>query len=210
MLKRKIVIKGNKEGLNVLINMLEFDNFDQMVSNLKNKLERGKRFYKGSVIKITTQLKYIDSLKRMKLKNILFDEFLIKDCIFEDIERKENKTFHGIHEGRTKFIKKTIRSGQIVNFQGNVVIIGDVSSGAEVQAAGNVIVLGVLKGNVYAGNTGNKHAIIAAYVLQPQILRIANIMTRSPDDEIRPSYPEVAKIKDKSIIVEPYLPNKFI
>lgn len=210
MLKRKIVIKGNKEGLNVFIDMLEFENFDEMVSNLKKKLSRGKRFYRGSVIKITTQLKYIDKFNQMKLKNILFDEFLIKDCIFKDIEQKEDKVFLGIYEGRTKFIKKTIRSGQVINFQGNIVIIGDVNSGAEIQAGGNIVVLGALKGNVYAGNTGNRHAIIAAYILQPQILRIADIMTRSPDDEIKPNYPEVAKIKDRSIIVEPYLPNKFI
>jgi septum site-determining protein MinC len=35
-------------------------------------------------------------------------------------------------------------------------------------------------------------------------------MTRSPDDGIKPQFPEIAKVKDDSIIVEPYLFNKFI
>ncbi|HEY8803943.1 MAG TPA: septum site-determining protein MinC, partial [Clostridium sp.] len=36
------------------------------------------------------------------------------------------------------------------------------------------------------------------------------IITRSPEDEVKPQYPEVAKIKNGNIIVEPYLANKYI
>ena len=81
---------------------------------------------------------------------------------------------------------------------------------AEVYAAGNVIVLGVIKGKVSAGTNGNTKAVIAAFLLQPEILKIANVIAMSPDDVEKPSYPELAKIKDGSIIVEPYLPNKYI
>jgi septum site-determining protein MinC len=35
-------------------------------------------------------------------------------------------------------------------------------------------------------------------------------VTRAPEDNDRPQFPEVAKVKDGSIIVEPYLPNKFL
>ena len=89
-------------------------------------------------------------------------------------------------------------------------IIGDVNPGAEIFAGGNIIVLGALKGHAYAGFGGNDKAIIAAFSLQPEILQIADIMTRSPDDGIKPQFPEIAKVKDNSIIVEPYLFNKFI
>ena len=36
------------------------------------------------------------------------------------------------------------------------------------------------------------------------------MITRAPDDEGKPSYPEVAKVRDGIIVVEPYLPNKYI
>ncbi|MDU1854859.1 MAG: septum site-determining protein MinC, partial [Clostridium baratii] len=65
-------------------------------------------------------------------------------------------------------------------------------------------------GNVSAGANGNTKAIIAAFSLQPEILKISNIVTLSPDDSEEPEYPEVAKVKDGAIIVEPYLPNKYI
>ena len=124
--------------------------------------------------------------------------------------KKRLRIFSGVYEGKTKFIRKTIRGGQCISYQGNIVIIGDINSGSEVYAAGNVIVLGRIKGKVSAGTNGNTKAVIAAFLLQPEILKIANIIAMSPDDVEKPSYPELAKIKDGSIIVEPYLPNKYI
>ncbi|MGY0372637.1 septum site-determining protein MinC [Clostridium sp. JNZ J1-5] len=210
MLNDEIIIKGNRDGLNVVIDINKFKDFDEMLEKLIKKLNIGKRFYKGSTIKITTQLKEFNEKQIIKLKDILFEEFLIKDCIFEDKEETKSKMFQGIYEGRTKFYRKTLRSGQIIKYPGNVVIIGDVNPGAEVYAGGNVVVLGNMQGNVYAGNTGNTKAIISAFRLQPKILQIANIMTRAPEDDEKPYYPEVARIKDDIIIVEPYLPNKFV
>lgn len=210
MITDKIIIKGNKEGLNVAINMNHFSDFDDMLEALIAKLSQGKKFYKGSTLKITTELKYINERESRKLKDILFDEFLISDCIFQDEDDATLKVFTGIYEGKTKFLRKTIRSGQCINYIGNIVIIGDVNPGAEIYAAGNVIVLGNLRGVVHAGTNGNEKAMIAAFKLEPQILQIADIVTRAPEDEIKPLYPEVAKIKNGSIIVEPYLENKYI
>ena len=41
-------------------------------------------------------------------------------------------------------------------------------------------------------------------------VKIGDIITISPDDFEKPKYPEVAKVKDDAIIVEPYLTNKYI
>jgi len=210
MFDDRILIKGNREGLNAVININMFKDFDELLEALIDKLSKGRKFYKACTLKITTELKYINERDMRKLKDVLFEEFLIKDCIFEDKDEKASKVFSGIYEGRTKFIRKTVRSGQSINYPGNVVIIGDVNSGAEVAVGGNVIVLGSLRGRVHAGVTGNDKAIIAAFSLQPEILQISEIVTRSPEDGLKPKYPEVAKIKDNEIIVEPYLPNKFI
>ena len=96
----------------------------------------------------------------------------------------------------------------VVNSKGNIVVIGDINSGAEVSAGGNIIVLGSIRGRVRAGIGGNREAIIAAFILQPQLLQIGDLITVSPDD-VKPPYPEVARVKDGMIIVEPYLLNKY-
>ena len=210
----RIIIKGNKEGLNAIINIDKFGNFEEMLDALIEKLSKGKKFYKGSTLCITTKLSSLTEKDVESLKVVLFEEIGIKDIVFEDKDIKdkesESKIFNGVYEGRTKFIRKTVRGGQCVDFQGNIVIVGDVNSAAEVYAGGNIIVLGSIKGNVYAGVGGNRKAIIAAFALQPEILKIGDIITISPDDFEKPKYPEVAKVKDDAIIVEPYLTNKYI
>ena len=221
MVNKGIIIKGNKEGLNAEIDMDKFDNFYDMLGILTEKLSKGKQFYKDSTLCITTKLSDLSKDEGDKLKEVLLNEIVVKDIIFEDSDSvtkydRNNKSqditqkcFEGIHEGRTKFFRKTIRGGQRIKFPGNIVIIGDVNHGSEVYAGGNIIVLGAIKGKVFAGIDGNRDAVIAAFSMQPEILKIADIITMSPDSE-KPKYPEVAKIKDNSIVVEPYLNNKYI
>lgn len=209
----KIQIKGNKEGINAIIDMDSFNTFDEMLKLLIHKLSIGKRFYRGASFKIIGNFKKVSEVDIAKLKDALFENILIKECIFEDIDikdKKQNKVFNGLYEGKTKFIRKTVRSGQQINYAGNIVIIGDVNNGAEVYAGGNIVVLGVVKGKVYAGVGGNEEAIICSFSLQPEILQIADIITVSPEDLAKPTYPELAKINNGMIVVEPYLPNKYI
>ncbi|MCR6514198.1 septum site-determining protein MinC [Clostridium sp. LY3-2] len=209
---KKIIVKGTKNGLNVEINMNKFSGYDEMLSELIEKLSKGKSFYKGSTIKLIFD---ITSISQRSLKEL--QEVLLKYLEFgavelpenEAKEEKEMKIFSGVYEGRTKFIRKTVRGGQCISYDGNIVIIGDINSGSEVTAAGNIIVLGSVKGSVSAGISGNSKAIIAAFSLQPEVLKIGDKMALSPDSE-KPMYPEVAKIKNGMIIVEPYLPNKYI
>lgn len=205
-----VTIKGSKNGIIIYINS---NNFKVVKEDIIDKIERGKNFFKGSDIWITNgtaNLSY-DDLK--SIRDNLKDEYNINANIkteSKEITTKE-KVFQGIYEGRTKFYKSTIRSGQRVSYNGNIIVIGDINSGAEVIAAGNIIVLGVLRGVAYAGSTGNRKAIVAAYSLRPTQLRIASLITRAPDDEKYNdvNIPEVAKIKNETIIIEPYLPNKY-
>ena len=212
-----IVIKGNKEGINTQIDISKFADFEDMLMNLIKKLSKGKHFYKGTTLILKIDLKAITQKNVQTLKEVLLNQIELKDIVLEDIEKniekdeeKDKKVFSGVYEGKNRFIRKAVRGGQCINYPGNIVIIGDVNSGAEVSAAGNVIVLGTLKGKVSAGTNGNTKAFIAAFSLQPELLKIAKCMAMSPDDTGKPKYPELAKIKDGIIIVEPYLPNKYI
>ena len=216
-----ILIKGNKDGINTTIHMNKFACFEDMLLLLIKKLSKGKHFYKGTTLILRMDLKSINKKQVEILKESLLTKIELKDIVLEDIEKeieqanekvfeKENKVFLGVTEGKTKFIRKTVRSGECIDYPGNIVIIGDINSGAEVYALGNVIVLGRIKGKVSAGTNGNSKAVIAAFLLQPEMLKIGNIIAMSPDDIEKPSYPELAKIKNGSIIVEPYLPNKYI
>ncbi|MCL2678137.1 MAG: septum site-determining protein MinC [Clostridiales bacterium] len=109
--------------------------------------------------------------------------------------------------GHTMLVQRTMRSGQNVNFDGNVVVLGDVNPGAEVIASGHVLVMGALRGVVHAGAGGFDGATITALELSPTQLRIASHITRPPDGEEAGEgllAPETARIKDGSVIIEKY------
>ncbi len=110
-----------------------------------------------------------------------------------------------IADENTILIKRTVRSGQSIQFDGNVVVLGDVNPGSEIIASGNIVVMGALRGVVHAGATGNEDATVAAFKLQPTQLRIANHITRAPDgDYVAPEHPEIARIKDGVVVIELY------
>ncbi len=112
---------------------------------------------------------------------------------------------YAIDEGITKFLKGTLRSGYRENYEGNLVVLGDVNPGAEIFATGNILVLGHVRGVVHAGCKGDYTAWVMAHKLQPTQLRIGPLITRSPDDSNTiPTEPEIAYIKDKMIVIEPY------
>ena len=79
-----------------------------------------------------------------------------------------------IATSETKFYKGSIRSGQKMEFEGSLVILGDVNAGAEVLAEDNVVILGILRGMAHAGAKGNKEAIIAAASIESAQIRIAD------------------------------------
>jgi len=106
---------------------------------------------------------------------------------------------------KTILVQRTLRSGQSIHYDGNVVILGDVNPGAEVAATGNIIVMGALRGVVHAGAGGDENAIVMAFHLQPTQLRIADHITRPPDnDAIYPDYPEMARIKGGVVTIESF------
>jgi len=99
-------------------------------------------------------------------------------------------------------INRTLRSGQRVKHQANIVIVGDVNPGAEVIAGGDIIVFGRLRGVVHAGAGGSKESQVAALKLNPTQLRIASLIARSPDDsDSSKLQAERAYIEDDQIMV---------
>jgi septum site-determining protein MinC len=205
-----IIIKGNKDGILIIINS---DDYDGVKKDLVSKIDGARDFFMDSKIMIVDEKFKLKNDCFNDLQSTLREKFNITITLFdnENTERNE-KIFNGIYEGKTKFIKNTIRSGQKIVYNGNIVVIGDINSGSEVIATGNIIVLGVLRGIAQAGSNGNKRAFVAAYKLQPEQLRIAEIIGRSPDrnNQENPAIPELAKIKGDMIQIEPYLPNKYV
>ncbi len=103
----------------------------------------------------------------------------------------------------TLLYKGTLRSGQRIDYEGNVVIVGDLNPGAEVKATGDIVVTGTLRGLAHAGAGGGQGAV-AAFRLEPTQIRIGDVIGRPPEGDPKGQRgPEVAKLKDGMILIEP-------
>ena len=108
----------------------------------------------------------------------------------------------------TLYINQTLRSGQTVNYEGNILIIGDAHPGSEIIAEGDITVWGILGGIAHAGAKGNISSKVRALKLNAIQLRIAGLYARR-NDTLNVPYvqksneftPEEAQIEDGKIVI---------
>ena len=177
---RSTIISINLRKDEIVIKLSENATQEQIVEGLKKKLTELKKLYKDekTPIKVTGKIlknKEIDEIQDLiKSKidvEIEFDS--PKGLVLSNIKRTFEKE---IAISETKFHRGSLRSGQRLETEGSLVILGDVNSGAEVIASDNIVVLGALRGLAHAGAKGNKQAIIAAGLFDAVQVRIANVV----------------------------------
>ncbi|QJC54415.1 septum site-determining protein MinC [Paenibacillus albicereus] len=81
-----------------------------------------------------------------------------------------------------KMMTGTIRSGQTVEHDGSLLLLGDLNPGGALRCTGDIYVLGALRGMAHAGSDGRTDVIIAASQLRPTQLRIADVISRPPEE----------------------------
>lgn len=188
----------------IVLKIKEDATTNEILNELQEKLPELKEFYKDEKTPIMVTGKI---LKRFEIDSI---QKLIQNVIKVKVDFDSPKTLglHGIKRtfrkdiqiSETKFYKGSIRSGQKMEFEGSIVIIGDVNDGAEVIAEDNIAVLGNLRGMAHAGAKGNEKAIIAASIINSPQIRIASrILERDRKDIERESY-SYAYINNEGLI----------
>lgn len=216
-----IIFKGVNDGLYLEINSKDFKS---ALKDLEEKLKESLGFFKGAKF-LGVEAENLSDKEKLEINlilkykygfNITLDKILTmisQSEILQDnqdtIELEASKIPKDLYTIESKFVHKTLRSGQAVEHDGNIVVVGDVNPGAFLKSTGSIIVLGTLRGVAHAGASGDREAIVAAYNLSPSQLRIGNLIVRAPDEEI-PEYklPEIARIDQNKVIIEPYLPKK--
>lgn len=203
---RKNCVSINLKKDKIIIKLNEDTKQEELVECLKKKLSELKKLYKDEKTPINVTGKVLKNKEIQEIQNI------IKEKIDVEIEFDSPKTLglHGIKKtfekeiavSETKFHRGSLRSGQKLESEGSIVIIGDVNSGAEVMASDNIIVLGTLRGLAHAGAKGNKQAIIAAGLIDTVQIRIANIVKEIDRDEEPLHKQSYVSVVDDQIIID--------
>jgi len=188
----------------IIVRISEGAEYKEIIDCLNKKIPALKKLYKTEKTPIFVTGKV--------LKNLEINE--IKEIIQTNIDVEVNfdspkvlglhgirKTFEKeIEDSETKFHKGSLRSGQKIEFEGSIVVLGDVNGGAELIAGENIVILGILRGLAHAGAKGNKKAIIATNLIESPQIRIANIVKEIEKDDEGKKY-RCAFVNDKDELI---------
>ena len=190
----------------VVIKINDEQNYENIKKEMEHKLNQLKKLYKKEKVPI----KVIG--KVLKNKEIEEIEKLIREILDVDVDfampremglSNIRRTFdEEVSVSETKIHRGSLRSGQRLEEECSIVILGDVNAGAEIIAADNIIVLGTLRGLAHAGAKGNKQAIISAGRLDTAQMRIANIVKEINRDEETLKKLAYAYVDNDKIVIE--------
>ena len=200
---QNITIKGTKDGLTLFIN--DSCSFEEAFQELTEKINVNElaKDERKATIKVKLGNRYLHKEQEDRLKQLINkkNRFTVQS-IESDVLRKE-EALKWKEESETKVVHKIVRSGQVVQIQGDLLLIGDVNPGGLVIASGNIYIMGKLLGIAHAGIDGDEEAVIVASYMKPAQLRIADYVSRAPDYESDGVYMEcgfIQKEQNKIII----------
>lgn len=214
-------VKGIKDGILIT---LEEDEWSQARKSLIAHINENQAFFEGAHLVLDVRNMILRAKELGELRDILSNhQVLLSGVLSHSMVTQETAQLLGLITSLNKpkpvpksnikpldtvlqgeaavMIKRTMRSGFRVAYQGHVVVVGDVNPGAEIIASGSIVVWGRLRGTVHAGAEGDETAVVCALDLSPTQLRIASKAATTPKDQEKPQ-PEIASIKENQIIAE--------
>jgi septum site-determining protein MinC len=224
-----ITIKGKPGGL-FEIEIAPLSSYKEIRDALKEKLDKNKDFFTGAGAKLLFSGRAMTRAQKQDIKRMLHMDYDVDEVTFEDerealpqetieatqvmradnaaatIENRVDLISREYFRAKSIFVSHTLRSGQRVECEGDIVVLGDVNDGAEVIAGGSIAVMGVLRGLAHAGATGRSDVVVAANDLKPKQLRISGKIAMFPEGQAA-GVPEIAEYSKGSIVIRPLKPS---
>lgn len=211
-MKNYVILKGKKDRLEIQLNA-EVD-FITLRDSFVEKIEQARNFIGDGKMAIEFTNRELNELE----ENVLIDLIRLHSNLNIIYVFSEKDALKGVgrfpffssiaEEGTTKFYRGTLRSGAKLEYEGNLVILGDVNPGSFIKAKGNVLVLGHLNGSVQAGEDDPNQSFVAAMFLNPVQLQIGDKVARDLQKEILDTNRvkgkgfQIAQIKDEEVVIE--------
>lgn len=214
MNRSSVIIKSNKYGLIVILD--ENLPFEELLLDIGDKFEEAANFFKNAKMALTFRGRILTKDQEKQVVEAIVNHSGIHILCIVD-EQKEHEEYYRqavelANQEQEKqdgmFYRGTLRAGQVLEMETSVVILGDVNPGASVVSKGNIVVLGSCRGSVYAGAAGNRECFVAALIMKPNQVRIADKLARSAitkrvDTGEYQIDPKISYIKEDHIYVKP-------
>ncbi len=212
-MKANIMIKSFPNGITLYLNP-EIE-LELLLEEIAEKFSQSRNFFKDARVALSVEGKRItDEEERILVQTIQDHSDLEIVCIIgkeEDINKEYVKAIQKIdakqNENYGHFYRGTLKDGERIETEANIVILGDVYPGCSVTSAKDIIIIGGLYGEAHAGFGGEKGHYIVALEMAAEKIRIGDFRFKpkeKPKWGIRPKIqPQIAYVKEAHIITEP-------
>ena len=211
-MKNAVIIKSFKNGLSV--NLDPNMEFGELYTEVGKKFRESAKFFGNAQMIISFEGRYLDpEEERLLLGTITDNSDLSIICLIGHDEDKQqqyvvasNKFSAESEKNNVQYYKGTIRGGEVIETDSDLIILGDVNPGAEVISKGCVTVLGTVYGTIRAGYDNNRYAMIIALELKPTKLQIGDISTKNIEKKSgifkTKQNPKIVYVKEETIITD--------
>lgn len=195
-MSQTVIIKSNKYGINLILDPNV--SFRDLLAAVIEKFKESEKFFKDSSLVIAFEGRRLSQEEEYKIIEAITENTSIQiACIMDNDSDREERMRQQLDEyysavesqyaaamaAQGDFYKGTLRSGQLLESESSVTIIGDVNPGAKIVSGGNIVILGALKGNAHAGAYGNEECFIFALDMNPIQIQIGSLIAKSPDKQ---------------------------
>ncbi len=207
-----VVIKSGKHGIVVVLD--NEPSFDEIKTALREKFQASARFLGNASLAVSFEGRELSDAEQQEVLDIISEVTEVNIVCILDNNALRDRNFKTAVEAKMKemdtgaghFYKGTLRSGQVLESDASIIILGDVNPGGKVIAKGNVVVLGSLSGNIYAGSDGNEDAFVVAIDMNPMQIRIGDVIARCSDGnqitKAKVHEPKIAYVSEGNIYIE--------
>lgn len=190
-----VIFRGIEDGVLILVDT-DYKDYEKVIKKAIQKLKENKKFFAGANIFIDGMKRALDSDEVGMARKLIRDKLKLEVIPYRLTEAKEE-----IKELELPLIiEKTLRAGQIIQSNSDVIVFGDVNPGASIISSGSIFVYGKLRGEAHAGQPDSERCIITANGFSPLALSIGEkVLDLDSLDERSKNNFCFAKVLDKEI-----------
>lgn len=177
-MKQSVTLKGTKDGF--VLTLDESVAFETVLSDLDKLLEKlhsenkeQKEVQKGISLEVKTGMRLFSEDEKAKITEKISSksQFQLKKISAEVLTYQQATEWHESNSLQMEI--QTIRSGQVLQAPGDILLIGKIHPGGTIRASGSIFILGELLGLAHAGFDGDNEAIVVADFQTDAQIRIA-------------------------------------
>ena len=216
-MKNSIVIKSFQHGIS--LHLPKDGTMEELLDKIAFKFKESAAFFKdakmvlsleGRVLSADEETAIIETIEAnsdIQILCLIGKDEETNSQILKAYDQYQNIAEENKDQNLGQFYKGSLKSGQVLETDSSIIILGDVNPGANIISKKDIIIIGGLYGNAYAGGSGEENHYIIALDISPECLKINDHRyhpKKTPKWPIRPKYhPQIAHVLNNKLVVEP-------